>query len=76
MHRRVRDQIEDRQREQYLRQQMKAIRTELGDDVNGDSEFEQLMERLKKARLPKAAREVAEREITRLRSVSPSRTVR
>jgi ATP-dependent Lon protease len=67
----VRDQIEERQREQYLRQQIKAIRGELGEDADG-SEAERLMERLQKAKLPKEARETAEREIGRLRSVSPS----
>jgi len=72
VHRRVRTQIEDRQREQYLRQQMKAIRTELGDEGSAEDDCDVLAERLADSKLPKEAREVCEREIRRLRSVAPS----
>ncbi|NJN14508.1 MAG: endopeptidase La [Planctomycetes bacterium] len=70
--RKVRSQIEERQREQYLRQQMRAIRRELGDDGSPEDESEELLERLRGAGLPKEAREIAEREIRRLRSVPQS----
>jgi ATP-dependent Lon protease len=72
VHRRVRDHMEDRQREQYLRQQMRAIRQELGDDASSESDADDLAARLAEAGLSKEAHEVAEREIRRLRSVSPS----
>jgi len=72
VHARVRHQMEERQREQYLRQQIKAIRNELGDENSPEAETDDLMEVLEKAKLPKTAREVAEREIRRLRSVSQS----
>ena len=72
VHRRVRHQIEERQREQYLRQQMKAIRNELGDGDSAEADFEQLAEQLAEAKMPDHARETTERELRRLRSVSPS----
>ncbi len=72
LHKRVRTQIEERQREQYLRQQMRAIRRELGDEGSGEEEHDELMERAKRAGLGKECREVADREIRRLRSVSQS----
>ncbi|MGQ0614714.1 MAG: endopeptidase La [Planctomycetaceae bacterium] len=68
----VRTQIEQRQKEQYLRQQMRVIRRELGEEESGEGEGDELMERLARARLPREARDVAEREIRRLRSVPVS----
>jgi len=70
--RRVRGQFEDRQREQYLRQQLKAIRHELGDEASPDADADELAARLEEAGLPAEAAEIAQRELRRLRSVSPS----
>jgi ATP-dependent Lon protease len=70
--RKVRDHIDERQREHFLRQQMRAIRSELGEDSSPDEETDALMERLRKAGMPKEPREVTEREIRRLRSVPPT----
>ncbi len=72
LHKRVRTQIEERQREQYLRQQMRAIRRELGDEGSGEEEFDELAQRARSAGLTKECREIVEREIRRLRSVSQS----
>ncbi|MHC4342767.1 MAG: endopeptidase La, partial [Planctomycetota bacterium] len=70
--RKVRSQIDERQREHFLRQQMRAIRNELGEDSSPDEETDTLMERLKNSGMPKEPREVTEREIRRLRSVPPT----
>jgi ATP-dependent Lon protease len=72
LQKKVRQQIDARQREQYLRQQMRVIRRELGEEESPDEECADLFERLAEAGLPEEARETAEREIKRLRSVSPS----
>ncbi|MEM8886168.1 MAG: endopeptidase La [Planctomycetota bacterium] len=72
VHRRVRDHIDDRQREQYLRSQMRAIREALGEDAGGESEIEELAAQLAEAELPEEAHEVCLREVRRLRSVAPS----
>jgi len=68
----VRAQIEQRQKEQYLRQQMRVIRRELGEEEAGEGEADELLARLARARLPREAHEAAEREIRRLRSVPSS----
>ncbi|HEY8310557.1 MAG TPA: endopeptidase La [Gemmatimonadaceae bacterium] len=61
----VQEELGERQREMYLREQMKAIQKELGD---GDSskEVEELREKLSKLQLPKEGRAEVERELGRL----------
>ena len=55
------------QRDYVLRQQMKAIQKELGDDEGGEqAEAAQLRERLAKALLPDGVRKEAERELNRM----------
>ncbi|MDQ1524476.1 MAG: ATP-dependent Lon protease, partial [Pyrinomonadaceae bacterium] len=55
------------QREYYLREQMKAIQKELGEDENGEgAEAEMLRERLDAAALPEEVRTEAERELKRM----------
>jgi ATP-dependent Lon protease len=55
------------QRDYILRQQMKAIQKELGDEDGGESaEAEQLRERLDAADLPEDVRKEAERELKRM----------
>jgi ATP-dependent Lon protease len=56
------------QRDYFLRQQMKAIQKELGEDEEGGerAEAEQLRERLSTADLPEDVRKEAERELRRM----------
>jgi ATP-dependent Lon protease len=55
------------QRDYILRQQMKAIQKELGDEEGGErAEAEQLRERLDQADLPEDVRKEAERELRRM----------
>jgi ATP-dependent Lon protease len=55
------------QRDYVLRQQLKAIQKELGDDEGGEhAEAEQLRERLAEADLPDEVRKEAERELKRM----------
>jgi ATP-dependent Lon protease len=53
----------DAQRQYMLRQQLKAIQTELGE---GDSEIQELRKRVADAQLPEAVAAVANREVDRL----------
>jgi ATP-dependent Lon protease len=55
------------QRDYILRQQMKAIQKELGDDEGGEAaEAEQMRERLAEANLPEDVRKESERELKRM----------
>ena len=66
------------QREYLLRQQLRAIQQELGEQNPDKAEVEGLRERLKKADLPDLIRKEAERELDRLErlpSASPDRSV-
>ena len=61
----VQEELGERQREMFLREQMKAIQKELGDD-DSSKEMEELREKLGKLELPKEARQEVERELGRL----------
>lgn len=70
----VKSDIDDQQREFYLRQQMKAIQEELGDDAE-QQEVDKLRNNLKNKQLPEHAKEVVEKELSRLEmtpNVSPN----
>jgi len=61
----VQEELGERQREMYLREQMKAIQKELGDD-DQSKEINELREKLSKLELPDEARREVERELGRL----------
>src|SRR5690349_102191 len=61
----VQEELGERQREMYLREQMKAIQKELGDD-DQSKEMTELRDKLAKLELPKEARAEVERELGRL----------
>ncbi len=66
---RIKRQIEKNQKDYYLREQIKAIQTELGDKEATD--VEELRERLAKTPLNDEAREKAEKELERLSRMAP-----
>ncbi len=68
---RVKRQMEKSQREYYLNEQMKAIQKELGDLEDNPSEAEELAQKIKKAGMPKEAREKAQAELNKLKMMSP-----
>jgi ATP-dependent Lon protease len=68
---RVKTQMEKTQREYYLNEQMKAIQKELGDGEDGQGEIAELEERIRKTQLSKEAREKAEGELKKLKTMSP-----
>jgi len=61
----VQEELGERQREMFLREQLKAIQKELGDD-DQSKEIADLREKLSKLDLPKEARNEVERELGRL----------
>jgi ATP-dependent Lon protease len=61
----VQEELGERQREMFLREQLKAIQKELGED-DQSKEIIELREKLEKLELPKEARAEVERELGRL----------
>ena len=66
---RAEKEMTDAQRQYLLRQQMKAIQTELGE---GDSEAGELRRRVEEAKLPEQVNSVALREVDRLERMTPA----
>ncbi len=66
---RVRKQMESNQRDYYLNEQMKSIQKELG-QLDDDNEIEELQLKVKKASMPKEARNKAESELKKLQRMS------
>ncbi len=61
----VHDEITKTQREYYLREQMKAIKKELGED-EGSVELKEIENKIKAAKMPKEAEKITMKELDRL----------
>ncbi len=68
----VKGDMEKSQREYYLRQQLKAIREELGETDDTNVELEEYRTKIAEIDLPEEARKEAERELERLGRMHPS----
>ena len=66
----AKEEISKTQKEYFLREQMKAIRKELGESDISD-EIEELKEKIKNAKMPKIARKEAEKQLSRLAKMHP-----
>lgn len=62
----VKKQIEQTQKEYYLKEQLKAIQKELGDEDDKVDEIKELKKRMRLAKLPKYAQEKVNSELKRL----------
>ncbi len=68
---RVKKQMEKTQREFYLNEQMRAIQKELGQGDEGRTELDELEEKIKTKKMNKEAQQKADKEIKKLRLMSP-----
>lgn len=68
----VKGDMDKRQREYYLRQQLKAIKEELGESDESTVEVDEYRAKIKEKNLPEEAVKEAERELDRLAKMHPS----
>ncbi len=69
---RVKQELEDSQKEFYLREKMKAIQHELGERDERTSEIEELRTRIKEAAMPEDVEERSLKELDRLERMPPA----
>ncbi len=69
---RVKEQIEENQKQYYLNEQLKAIHQEMGAEDDPTAEGEELKERLEAKNMPEEAKEKGRKEIKKLKQMPPS----
>ena len=67
----VQDQVQQSQRDYYLREQMKAIQKELGEQDEGQRENDELRQKIDAAGMPEDVKKEALKELSRLSRMSP-----
>jgi ATP-dependent Lon protease len=67
----VQDQVQQSQRDYYLREQMKAIQKELGEQDEGQREVDELRKKIEEAGMPDDVKKEAMKELSRLGRMSP-----
>jgi ATP-dependent Lon protease len=67
----AKDEMTKTQREYYLREQMRAIRSELGEADERSKEFKDLRQKVKKAKMPQEVEKEAHKEMGRLEQMHP-----
>jgi ATP-dependent Lon protease len=67
----VQDRVQQTQREYYLREQMKAIQKELGEQDEGQRDTEELKQKIESAGMPDDVKKEALKELGRLTRMSP-----
>jgi ATP-dependent Lon protease len=67
----VQDQVQQSQRDYYLREQLKAIQKELGEMDEGQKDIEELKQKIEGAGMPEETKKEALKELNRLSRMSP-----
>ncbi len=67
----VQDQVQQSQRDYYLREQLKAIQKELGEQDEGQRDIEELRQKIEAAGMPEDVKKEALKELARLQRMSP-----
>ena len=68
----LKKEMDKTQREYYLREQLKAIQRELGEEDERTVEITELKEKIEKAKMPEEVSQIAKKELDRLSKMSPA----
>lgn len=68
----VKKQVSEFQKDYYLKEQLRAIQKELGEDESIEFEVDEYMKKISAAKMPKEVKEKAEKEINKLLKISSS----
>ncbi|MGD9567196.1 MAG: endopeptidase La [Sedimentibacter sp.] len=68
----VKKQVSEFQKDYYLKEQLRAIQKELGEDESTEFEVDEYMRKISSAHMPKEVKEKAEKEINKLLKISSS----
>ncbi len=72
IHSQVKEEIDKNQREYYLRQQLKAIKEELGEGEGENGDLDELARKLEEAQMSEEVEKVARKQLDRLKIMQPS----
>jgi ATP-dependent Lon protease len=72
IHEQVQEQVSQNQREYLLREQMKAIQKELGEQDDGAAEIDELRKKVEEAGMTAEAKKECDRELKRLAKMTPA----
>lgn len=67
----AKEEMSKSQREYYLREQLHALQKELGDSDERGQEIDDLLRKLKKAKMPKSVRKEAKKQVERMEMMHP-----
>lgn len=68
----VKKQVGEFQKDYYLKEQLRAIQKELGEDESTEFEVDEYLRKIQAAKMPKEVKEKAEKEINKLLKISPA----
>lgn len=68
----VKKQVGDFQKDYYLKEQLRAIQKELGEDESTEFEVDEYLRKIQAAKMPKEVKEKAEKEVNKLLKISPA----
>lgn len=71
IHQRVKQQMEKAQKEYYLNEQIRAIKKELGESDQANSDVDELQQKIEAAKMPKEVHEKAISELKKLKMMPP-----
>jgi ATP-dependent Lon protease len=71
MNKRTRNALDEAQKDYFLREKVKTIQKELGDEADREDELEELRQKIEESLMPETAKEKARKELRKMRNAMP-----